>query len=346
MKYKELADQYIQLFSNCFLTRGVVRSVIIDGFRGGFDFIPNDLCDILSSSKNLSIGGLYETYGEENQEVIDEYLDFLLSKEYIFLAAEDDKDLFPALDQQWKYPATITNAILDVGPQGAYDMEKALKELDELQCVALQVRVYEERSMDFLKQLAQLTHELTIEQIEIFLPYNESLDLLEMQHLAVQFQKIKGIVLHTAPKSYVIDNNYIKKIADIVFLEYKLTDASHCGLVNLEYFSTNIDHYMESQFYNTCLNRKIGVDQLGYIKNCPSQQKSYGHINQHSFKQALDHPDFKKLWTVKKEQVDICQVCEFRHICTDCRVYLEDPNNIYSKPAKCSYDPYTASWEN
>jgi hypothetical protein len=149
MKYKELADQYIQLFSNCFLTRGVVRSVIIDGFRGGFDFIPNDLCDILSSSKNLSIGGLYEAYGEENQEVIDEYLDFLLSKEYIFLAAEDDKDLFPALDQQWKYPATITNAILDVGPQGAYDMEKALKELDELQCVALQVRVYQKRSMDF-----------------------------------------------------------------------------------------------------------------------------------------------------------------------------------------------------
>ncbi len=346
MKYKEQSQKYIRLFANCFLTRGVVRSLIIDGFRGGFDFIPNDLCDILSSGEHLRIADLYETYGVENQEVIDEYLDFLFSNEYIFLADDNDKDLFPALEPQWKYPATINNAILDIGPEGAYNLEKALKELDELQCVALQIRVYQKRSMDFLRQLAQLTHELTIEQIEVFLPYNELLDPIELQHLAVQFQKIKGIVLHSAPKSYVIDNDYIKKIVDIVFLEYELTDASHCGIVNLEYFSTNIDHYMESQFYNTCLNRKISLDQFGNIKNCPSQQKSYGHIDRSSFRQALEHPDFKKLWTVKKEQIAVCQVCEFRHICTDCRVYLEEPDNMYSKPAKCSYDPYTASWEN
>jgi SPASM domain peptide maturase of grasp-with-spasm system len=346
MKYKEQAHKYIKLFANCFLTRGVVRSLIIDGLRGGYDFIPNDLYDILSSTSDLLIKDLYTTFGEENYEAIDEYLDFLLAREYIFLAEEDDKDLFPALERQWKYPATITNAILDIGPEEAYDIEKALNELDDLQCVALQVRVYQKRSMDFLRHVAQLTQDLTIEQIEIFLPYDEALDLIEMQHLVVQFQKIKGLVLHSAPKSYVIENDYIKKIADIVFLEYKLTDESHCGIVNKEYFSTNIDHYMESQFYNTCLNRKIGVDQFGQIKNCPSHPKSYGHIDRHSLRQALDHPDFKNQWTIKKEQIDVCQVCEFRHICTDCRVYLEDPNNIYSKPAKCSYDPYTASWEN
>jgi hypothetical protein len=32
-------------------------------------------------------------------------------------------------------------------------------------------------------------------------------------------------------------------------------------------------------------------------------------------------------------------------MCTDCRVYLQDPNDIYSKPLKCGYNPYTNKWE-
>jgi hypothetical protein len=40
----------------------------------------------------------------------------------------------------------------------------------------------------------------------------------------------------------------------------------------------------------------------------------------------------------------VCKDCEFRYICTDCRAYLEDPYNEYSKPLKCGYDPYTGEW--
>ncbi|MNL67068.1 hypothetical protein D3C87_1916250 [compost metagenome] len=32
-------------------------------------------------------------------------------------------------------------------------------------------------------------------------------------------------------------------------------------------------------------------------------------------------------------------------MCTDCRAYVEDPKDIYSKPLKCGYDPYTNEWE-
>lgn len=31
-------------------------------------------------------------------------------------------------------------------------------------------------------------------------------------------------------------------------------------------------------------------------------------------------------------------------ICTDCRAYVEDPEDILSKPLKCGYNPYTAEW--
>jgi hypothetical protein len=32
-------------------------------------------------------------------------------------------------------------------------------------------------------------------------------------------------------------------------------------------------------------------------------------------------------------------------MCSDCRAYVENPNDLYSKPLKCGYDPYTTKWE-
>ena len=32
-------------------------------------------------------------------------------------------------------------------------------------------------------------------------------------------------------------------------------------------------------------------------------------------------------------------------MCTDCRVFIKDPENIYSQPAKCTYNPYIAKWQ-
>jgi hypothetical protein len=55
---------------------------------------------------------------------------------------------------------------------------------------------------------------------------------------------------------------------------------------------------------------------------------------------------FKDAWSINKDEILVCRDCEFRYICSDCRVFIEDPHNIYSKPAKCKYDPYSATWDN
>ncbi len=73
--------------------------------------------------------------------------------------------------------------------------------------------------------------------------------------------------------------------------------------------------------------------------------QSFGNIKDTTLQEALDHPDFKKYWNVTKDQVQVCKDCEFRYICTDCRAYLENPEDMYSKPLKCGYDPYTGVWE-
>lgn len=72
--------------------------------------------------------------------------------------------------------------------------------------------------------------------------------------------------------------------------------------------------------------------------------QSFGNIKDTTLQEALDHPDFKKYWNVTKDQIEVCKDCEFRYICTDCRAYIENPEDMYSKPLKCGYNPYTAEW--
>lgn len=70
-----------------------------------------------------------------------------------------------------------------------------------------------------------------------------------------------------------------------------------------------------------------------------------GNIKDTTLQEALDHPDFRKYWNITKDQIAVCKDCEFRYICTDCRAYIENPEDIYSKPLKCGYNPYTSEWE-
>lgn len=123
-----------------------------------------------------------------------------------------------------------------------------------------------------------------------------------------------------------------------------MNSEKHCGVISKFYFTVNNLTYFESQYHNTCLNRKISIDINGEIKNCPSMKESFGNINDISLKTVLGKEEFKKYWNITKSQIDICKECEFRAICTDCRAYVEEPNSMYSKPLKCGYDPYSMEW--
>jgi len=124
-----------------------------------------------------------------------------------------------------------------------------------------------------------------------------------------------------------------------------INSSLHCGLISQKLFSVNISTYTESLNHNTCLNRKIAIDTEGNIKNCPSMKESFGNIRDTTLEEAVNKSGFKKYWNITKDQITKCKDCEFRHVCTDCRAYLDNPEDIYSAPLKCGYDPHTCKWE-
>lgn len=329
-------------FANCIPVKGATRSVICDLQRGTSELIPNSLFDLLKKYEGQPIKKIKKKYANTNHEIIDQYFNFLVEKEYIFFTSI--KMQFPRLSMSFDIPELINNAILDIG-KVKHPYKKIMDELEFLGCKYLQIRAFKKLTILEVEEILNCLEGKSIMFVELMTKYNEELSIAAIRVLIDKFPRICKVIVHSASQDSIVyySNEGMKPIQ---FIKQNITSSLHCGIVSKNYFATNIPTFTESTNYNTCLNRKISIDQNGEIKNCPSMAKSYGNINKNSLKNVLRKKGFNAMWNISKDQISICKDCEFRHICTDCRAYLQNPQDIFSKPLKCGYSPYTNEWEN
>lgn len=336
-----MIKRYFKLFANCIPVKGAKRSIICDLQRSQFDLVPNDLLMILEESKSHE--ELKNTMSIEDVETLNEYFDFLEKKEYGFWCTEEELELFPSMDLSFETSSIITNAIIDVDFNSNHDFASIYTQLEDLGCRHLQIRFYNKLEWIVLADIIRPLINNRINSLELIVQQNDDTKEEYLLDLCRKNLKIVSIIIsgHSLDKKVMVGvNGY----TSLLYTKQKITNCMSCGNIHHAYFTINPQSFTESLYNNSCLNRKIAVDIQGFIKNCPSIPTSYGNVNDSSLKDALKHPDFKSLWGIHKGQIEVCMDCEFRHICTDCRAYLKDPSNKYSKPLKCTYDPYTASW--
>jgi SPASM domain peptide maturase of grasp-with-spasm system len=339
-----MKNDVFKLTQNCIPVNGINRSLICDLHRNSFDIIPNDLYNILTLHEGKTIASIKEHFNNKYDGVIDEYFDFVLQKEYIFLT--NTPEWFPKLSQEWHYPFKISNALLDLNKNSDYNIFFALGQLEKLHCKHLEIRFYDNISFFEIEKIMLFIDdsEYIISSIGIALPYTKNIIKSDYQILLKTYPRLSYLIIHNSLKE-----EFIKPIRDkvgyLIYSKKNLISQNGCGVINSNYFISNIKNYTESLKFNSCLNRKISIDIDGNIKNCPSMLESFGNINTTTLEDALNKPNFKKYWNITKDQIDVCKDCEFRYICTDCRAYKENPENDYSKPLKCGYSPYTNEWE-
>ena len=69
--------------------------------------------------------------------------------------------------------------------------------------------------------------------------------------------------------------------------------------------------------------------------------KVYSAAN--GLQRLVRYDNFRNCWYLKKDSIKICQDCEFRYNCLDCRACsLLDK---LDKPQKCNYNPYKLAWD-
>lgn len=337
--------KYYKLHTNCIPVKGKKRNIICDVYRGNFRFIPNALYYILTKYKEHTVESIKFDFNHEHDIIIDEYFDFLEQNEFIFYCDKKELKLFPKLNSDFETPNTISNCILDISKESRHDLPKIYRELIKLNCNHIQLRFFENNDLiDINKKLKQ-TEKFNFSAIHLIIPYKEKINK-EWIWRIYKSLPISQIDFYGVPTDIIKNLKKESIVYPFYFYSKKIIPTLNCGVINSNNFNINIDSFIESKKHNSCLNKKLGIDSDGNIKNCPSFSSNYGNVKHTKLIDVVNTANFQKYWNITKDQIFQCKNCEFRYICTDCRAYLENPNDIYSKPLKCGYNPSESKWEN
>lgn len=336
-------DQYLILYADCFLVRGHTRTMICDISRRKMFFIGNPFYDLLLQLKTNTIGDVCNMLEDETDyTAFEDFANYLLSHELGLLV--DDTSVFPPIDLVWDSPYAITNALIDLRDK-IPDFKKIFSELEQLDCPYIQIRAYQAVGPDVLRTILPGTAGTGFRNIQFLLKYTDRYALEQYMDIVREYP-VLSLIFHSVPPEdcAALQGRYSR--SEIQFLTQVIDSCQSCGVINKDSFLlVDLQGFIENIRFNGCLNRKISIDEHGNIRNCPSMQVSYGNIEDTYLKDVVDREDFRSMWSINKDAIEVCKDCEFRYICMDCRAYTRDPGNLLSKPAKCSYDPYVGKWK-
>ena len=278
---------------------------------------------------------------EQDEIYVKSFIEFLIEKDLMFWGSHNDTEAFCKIDLSYQSPCTIDNAILDFDEMSEYKIHRLIKELDFLNCKNIQIRFFYNPPVYKVKELLMEINTTCINNIEFIIPYSIEMDEYIL-HQVKENNRIDKVWFYGYSQ-----NNYREIVPSkkVIYLSEIVASENCCGIVSEEYFTMTLSFYTESINYNTCLHKKISIDKRGNIRNCPSSATKYGHVAFNSIISVANLEEFQKVGLIKKEKISVCKDCEFRHICSDCRAYLDAPGDLLSKPLKCGYDPYTNKWE-
>ena len=241
---KMAVNNYIRMFSHCIPVLGKKKSIIYDLQRNNFEIIPNDFYEILLLLKENSVADLIKIYGKENKSVINQYINFIIKKEFGFWINKNEMSLFPELNYEWDMPNTITNIIIKIGVETVANFKVIIKLIKSLRCESVCLIFKEEVKINLIRKVIKLFDKLEINTIHIIAKLDNVLNIIEYESMILVNKRIDFLFLETTNKELISTN---KKI--IVGDKYNL--KKH------ESFIINMKMFMEAQFHHTYFNRKL-----------------------------------------------------------------------------------------
>lgn len=317
----------VTLYPNIIPVKGFNRSLLMDLQNGKPYLVPNDLVDYVEQPAHPR----FEAYDR-----------FILENELGILADPELRDSLKPLPLE-HYPATkISSAILELDEHSSWNLASVLSSLDALGTQFLEVRFLDYPSLtSCFHLLREHTNDSTIEFIQVLVPFDPELKHFLDETLEERFLRLSKILVYRAPSGFELNDHFY----DLVFTKQESVSHEYCGNSSPEYFTINLPSYVRNRHFNSCLAHKISIDRNGYICNCPSMSRKYAHADSVTLSEIIALDEFRETWKYTKDRVWICSDCEFRWMCPDCRVFIQDEANPLSKPSKCRYNPYISKWE-
>lgn len=104
-----------------------------------------------------------------------------------------------------------------------------------------------------------------------------------------------------------------------------------------------------------CLCGKICVHSNGEIYPCiMDRTHRLGNAVTSPLSKIIQGATTQQIWSLSKDRISECEVCEYRYACHDCRPMAigvaetlnQLKNGLFSKDPCCLYNPYTGEWGN
>lgn len=337
---------YFKLFACCIPVKGYGRSALYDLQRNSFEYIPNLLFELLEDCKNLSKADLQEKYQADEWPGINKFFSYLEENEYGFWTRTPEE--FPDLSMQWDHPGKLTNAIVEykVG-YSPFKLNSVFNSLEQLRCSDIQLRLFGDCSLKLIKGVIESLYGRYFCVIDLFIPHSDKLDVEELLVLLKSEHRIIPLTIYNCKNKEV--KNYINEDDKFLLSRVHITGENFYPgkvkeQVSLGTFYVNTEFFSESYSFNTGLNRKLCIDIDGNIKNHISHKTVFGNICNDNPADIIESPAFQKLWKVKNDNIEICNVCEHRYMCMHNSDIIYKKGKAYKKQL-CNYNPVTQNWK-
>ena len=337
MNIKE--KKWFRLYESCILVNGYHTDLIYDIENSVFYQIPHDISSILGDTFRLPVSELLLKFNDGVSSLFEKFAEMGLG----FFT--NYPDLFPRINLHWDSPFPILNSVIEVENCSLLWIEKVIHQLSKLSCRAIQIRVLEPLSpADLVEFIISKVGSSRINQIEVYIPYQENLDTKFLFSILARENRVTRIAIYNSPQNVVISDMEQITNDKLFFYSDNLTRDSK-EIINISRFYTNIKMFSESQNHNIGLNRKISIRYNGEIKNYISHEKSFGNIKDTLLQDVFPTEEFQEKWFISNDKIEICKLCQYRYACTSNSDIVKSGGKYY-KTEMCAFDPINNKWNN
>ena len=318
----------IKLFSDIFITKGYNRSVLQDLSRNEYYFIPNLLAKIiLKYDGKIEHFDIQEKSHSKYAELFKEYYSFLDENEFIFDIDKRFVDNFPQINKTYEYPFNIINISIFFSRKNIKAIKKAFENNVFYNVVNLHFFISDHISFQEIENLLSIIFSKSTISIQIEIGKDHK-DIDKFNELQT-------------------NNQFIKVIAHNINISIDFFDSKEYK----EKYPFLLNHYIqyyEATEFNTYYNKRLYIDQDGFIKLNPKYNLVLGDIyslrTDNDLNTIAENKQYKDICSIHRGIIEICKDCELRMMCIDDKMPIKKENHWFLEN-ECIYNPFISKWQ-
>ncbi|REC46249.1 hypothetical protein [Chryseobacterium pennipullorum] len=319
-------DKYIHVFSCCIPVKGHERGAIYDLQREEIELVPNTMIDFLDYIKSKKVGAVLDEFNSD--PVAKQYLGFLEKNEFVFYS---NTAFFPELSEKSINEDTSVIQFMTVMlSEYLYgNLDHIIKNISGLGVKRLHFHMTDTNCMGKIHDILNRLQHSRVTNISFSVPYQK------IDKKLYNNNRLKTIYFFNSPKAKVETHNEVNSI----FIKGG-DDKMFLPTFNINTVDINTTAYNIAKNYNLAIYKTVFVDENGEIRFNMSEQGRYGNISDSL--EEIKEGAVKKLavlWSIKRDDIAPCNICEFKLCCTVTHVPFKTDNGY---AVNCNYNPYTA----